>query len=90
MPTPAEYQARRRARRRAEGKLPPITPPKWSDAHPVTSTVGVPQVVKDYLTTPEGRQAVLRLATYAPIKGHDEALTRVAKAIYRAGLDNTL
>ena len=63
MPTPAERQAQRRARRRAEGKLPPITPPKWHEAHPVTCTVGVPQVVKDYLATPEGRQEVLGLAT---------------------------
>ena len=62
MPTPAEYQAQRRARRRAEGKLPPITPPRWSDAHPAKVTVKVPDVVKAYLATPEGRQGVLGLA----------------------------
>jgi hypothetical protein len=60
-----EAQAKRRLRLREEGKLPPKPTPLWHDAHPAQVTAVVPVVVKVYLATPEGRQAVLALALKA-------------------------
>jgi hypothetical protein len=60
-----ETQAKRRAKMREEGKLPPKPSPLWHDDHPAQVTAVVPVVVKDYLATPEGRQDVLALALEA-------------------------
>jgi hypothetical protein len=60
-----EAQAKRRLRLREEGKLPPKPTPLWHDDHPAQVTAVVPVVVKSYLGTPEGRQAVLALALEA-------------------------
>jgi hypothetical protein len=58
-------QAKRRLRLREEGKLPPKPTPLWHDDHPAQVSAVVPIVVKSYLATPEGRQAVLALALEA-------------------------
>lgn len=63
--TPAEYQRQRREKKRAEGKLPPLKPLLWGEGYPTTGEVRVPALVKDYLATTEGRQALLALAVEA-------------------------
>ena len=57
-----EAQAKRRAKLREAGELPPKASPLWHDDHPAQVTAVVPVVVKAYLATPEGRRAVLALA----------------------------